>query len=73
MKQRSGGANAVWASSGWNTADVQEYFARDFYQKVFTGMPVGEAARQAKMLYPVTDLRRTYIFFGDPTQPLVLP
>ncbi len=73
MKQRFGGANAVWASSGWNTADIQEYFARDFYQKVFTGMPLGEAARQAKMLYPVTDLRRTYIFFGDPTQSLVMP
>ncbi len=73
MKQRSGGANAVWASSGWNTAYDQEFFARDFYRKVFTGMPVGEAARQAKMLYPITDLRRTYIFFGDPTQPLVLP
>jgi hypothetical protein len=73
MKQKSGGANAVWASSGWNTADVQEYFARDFYQKVFSGMALGEAARQAKMLYPVTDLRRTYIFFGDPTQSLVAP
>lgn len=73
MKQRSGGANAVWASSGWNTANEQEFFAKDFYQKVFTGMPLGEAARQTKMLYPVHDLRRTYIFFGDPTQPLVLP
>jgi hypothetical protein len=73
IKQRFGGANAVWAASGWNTAFEQEYFARDFYQKVFTGMPLGEAARQTKMLYPTTDLRRTYIFFGDPTQPLVAP
>ncbi|HVE57972.1 MAG TPA: C25 family cysteine peptidase [Pyrinomonadaceae bacterium] len=73
IKQRGGGANAVWASTGWNTAYDQEFFTRDFYQKVFTGMPLGEAARQTKMLYPITDLRRTYIFFGDPTQPLVTP
>jgi hypothetical protein len=73
MKQRHGGAYAVWAASGYNGAFDQEFFARDFYQKVFTGMPLGEAARQTKMLYPILDLRRTYIFFGDPTQPLVMP
>ena len=73
MKKNRGGANAVWASSGWNTADVQESFAKDFYKKVFTGMPLGEAARQTKMLYTDTDLLRTYIFFGDPTQSLVTP
>ncbi len=73
MKRRFGGANAVWASSGWDSADTQEHFVKDFYQKVFTGMPLGEAARQSKMLYPDTDLRKTYIFFGDPTQKLVRP
>ncbi|MEP6902350.1 MAG: C25 family cysteine peptidase [Actinomycetota bacterium] len=73
LKQNFGGANAVWAASGWNGAEQQEYFARDFYQKVFTGMPIGEAARQTKMLYDGNDLRRTYIFFGDPTQRLVIP
>jgi Peptidase family C25 len=73
MKQRFGGANAVWASTGWNTADMQETFARDFYQRVFAGMPLGEAARQTKMLYPFHDIRRTYEFFGDPTQKLVEP
>jgi hypothetical protein len=73
MKPRQRGASAVWASSGWNGAFDQEYFTRDFYNKAFTGMPLGEAARQTKMLYPITDLRRTYIFFGDPTQSLVTP
>ena len=71
MKQRFGGASATWAASGYNGAFDQEYMVRDFYKKVFTGMPLGEAARQTKTLYPTTDLRRTYIFFGDPTQPLV--
>jgi len=73
MKQRFGGASAAWAASGYNGAFDQEYMVRDFYKKVFTGMPLGEAARQTKMLYPTTDLRRTYVFFGDPTQPLVTP
>lgn len=73
IKKQSGGASAVWASSGWNGAFDQEYMTRDFYKKVFTGMPLGEAARQTKMLYPVTDLRRTYVYFGDPTQSLVTP
>ncbi len=73
IKKQSGGASAVWASSGWNGAFDQEYMTRDFYKKVFTGMPLGEAARQTKMLYPITDLRRTYVYFGDPTQSLVTP
>ena len=73
IKKQNGGANAVWAASGYNGAFDQEYFTRDFYKKVFTGMPLGEAARQTKMLYTNIDLRRTYVFFGDPTQPLVTP
>jgi hypothetical protein len=72
MKRRGGGASAVWAASGYNGAFEQEYMTRDFYKKVFTGMPLGEAARQTKTLYPTTDLRRTYVFFGDPTQSLVI-
>ena len=72
MKQRFGGASGVWAASGYNGAFDQEYMNRDFYKKVFQGLPLGEAARQTKMLYPITDLRRTYVFFGDPTQPLVI-
>lgn len=71
IRQPNGGANAVWASSGWNSAYDQEYFARDFYQKVFTGMALGEAARQTKLLYGNTDMRVSYIFFGDPSQPLI--
>lgn len=73
MKQRYGGANSVWAATGYNAAYDQELMTKDFYKKVFTGMPLGEAARQTKMLYGNIDLRRTYVLFGDPTQPLVAP
>jgi hypothetical protein len=33
MKQRSGGANAVWAASGWNTA----HEIRSFLREISTG------------------------------------
>ncbi|HQU82660.1 MAG TPA: C25 family cysteine peptidase [Pyrinomonadaceae bacterium] len=73
MRAKFGGAYASWSASGSNTADVQEYMSKDFYQKVFTGMRVGEAARDTKLLYYVPDVRKTYIFMGDPTQRLVTP
>lgn len=73
MKPTSGGALAIWAASGWNTAQAQEYMAREFYQRVFTGMRVGDAARQAKATTLFTDQKRTYVFFGDPTMRLVAP
>jgi hypothetical protein len=73
MKRSQGGAFAVWAASGWNGAAEEEMMGRDFYQRVFNGMTLGEAAREVKSLYPTMDMRRTFIFFGDPTQKLVLP
>lgn len=73
MRNPNGGSFASWSASGSNTADVQEYMSRDFYQKLFTGMRIGEAARDTKALYYVPDVRKTYIFMGDPTQRLVIP
>jgi hypothetical protein len=73
MKKSQGGAFAVWAASGWNAAYEEELMGRDFYQRVFAGMTLGEAAREVKSLYPTMDMRRTFIFFGDPTQRLVSP
>lgn len=73
MKRNGGGAFAVWAASGWNTAQAQEYMAREFYQRVFDGMPLGDAAREAKATTVFTDQKRTYVLFGDPTLPLVAP
>lgn len=73
MRNPNGGAYASWSASGSNTADVQEYMSKDFYQKLFTGMRIGEAARDTKALYYVPDVRKTYIFMGDPTQRLVIP
>jgi hypothetical protein len=73
MKRQHGGAFAVWAASAWNGAYEEEFMGRDLYQRVFAGMPLGDAAREVKSLYPTVDMRRTFIFFGDPSLRLVIP
>ncbi len=73
MKRDRGGAFAVWAASGWNGAFEEEMMGRDFYQRVFAGMRLGDAIREVKILYPTIDMRRTFILFGDPTQRIVNP
>ncbi len=73
MKRDRGGAFAVWAASGWNGAFEEEMMGRDLYQRIFAGMPLGDAIREVKILYPTLDMRRTFILFGDPTQRLVNP
>jgi autotransporter-associated beta strand protein len=69
LKAQSGGAVAVWASSGFTTADPQFAMDSQFYRLLFGGLPLrlGEAARQAKLATPDLDVRRTWILFGDPT------
>jgi hypothetical protein len=71
IKSPSGGAFGIWASSGWNGAYEEELMGREFYQRVYAGIPIGEAARQAKSVFQTVDLRRTFIYLGDPTQRLV--
>lgn len=71
IKSPNGGAFGVWASSGWNGAYEEELMGRQFLQRVFAGIPIGEAARQSKSLFQTVDLRSTFIYFGDPTQRLV--
>jgi hypothetical protein len=73
LRTPNGGSFAVWAATGWNTAYEEELMGRDFYGKVFAGMRLGNAVRDTKSLYPTTDLRRTFTFFGDPTQRLLSP
>jgi Peptidase family C25 len=73
MKTPTGGAFAVWSASASNTADAQELLAKEYHQRVFSGMRLGDAARETKMTTYMPDIRRTYIFFGDPTQRIVRP
>lgn len=72
IKTPTGGAYAVWSSSASNGADIQEFLAKEFYGYIFSGMRMGDAIRQTKAIYYAPDIRRTYVFFGDPTQRVVL-
>lgn len=71
MKRNQGGALAVWAASGWNGAMEEEMMGRDLYARVFAGMRLGDAVREVKSLYPTIDMRRTFIYYGDPTIRLI--
>jgi hypothetical protein len=66
-----GGAVAVYASSGLCEPAGQAALNRGFYQQLFSGSPtLGEAAARAKAATADLDVRRTWIFFGDPTSRL---
>lgn len=71
MKSPTGGAFGVWAASGWNGAADEEIMGREYFQRIYSGVPIGEAARQVKALFPNLDLRRTFLYFGDPSQRLI--
>ena len=70
-----GGAIAVWASSGTTTAPDQEAMMKAFFTALegnaTGGMPtLGEAVTSAKAAASDGDVRRTWIFLGDPATTL---
>jgi hypothetical protein len=71
----TGGAVAVWASSGLSDPAAQAPLDRAFLQRLGAGaeVPLGEAARAAKAVASDPDVRRTWIFFGDPALRWVAP
>src|SRR2546423_1059796 len=72
LKSQQGGAVAVWASSGLTNAPPQAEINQRFYQILFgsTSVTVGDAIRGAKTATQDQAVRRTWIFFGDPTMKL---
>jgi hypothetical protein len=73
MRAKSGGAVAVWASSGMTLPIQQAVMNQEFYRLVFSGTApprLGEAARRAKWVINDTDVRRTWVLIGDPTMNL---
>jgi hypothetical protein len=62
-----GGAVAVWASSGMTEPFGQTQLNMEFYRLLFVQrMTLGQAAAVAKLAVGDTDVRRTWILFGDP-------
>jgi hypothetical protein len=68
FKREQGGAFAVLASSAMNYADVQEEMNRNLYKSLLNGTRLGDAARESKATLGNLSHKRTWIFFGDPTQ-----
>jgi hypothetical protein len=69
LKAQNGGAVAAFASSGETLPDGQHQMSQLLYQLLYSGpvMPLGDAIKQAKGATSDMDVRRTWIFFGDPT------
>jgi subtilisin-like proprotein convertase family protein len=68
----NGGAVAVWASSSVSPAETQSLVNEELFRLVFSGTygTVGEAVAMAKRVVSNPDLRRSWIFFGDPAMRL---
>jgi hypothetical protein len=69
LKVKKGGAIAVWASSGLTEPEGQALLNREFIRLLFNGesLTIGEAAMRAKAATTDQDVRKTWIFIGDPT------
>jgi hypothetical protein len=67
-----GGAAAVWASSAQCEPGGQEQMNAELYRLLFSGEPitVGEATQRAKQAVTDSDVRRSWILFGDPAMRL---
>ncbi|HEX6640537.1 MAG TPA: C25 family cysteine peptidase, partial [Thermoanaerobaculia bacterium] len=67
-----GGAIGVWASSSLTQPDQQAIMNRELYRQLFfSKLPVGEAARRAKIATTDMDVRKSWILLGDPSMRLL--
>jgi gingipain R len=71
MKAGNGGAVAVWASSSLTEPGEQSRMNQELYRLLFgsegQAITIGEAVARAKAITGNRDIRRSWIFFGDPT------
>ncbi|HEX6185199.1 MAG TPA: C25 family cysteine peptidase [Pyrinomonadaceae bacterium] len=73
LKAEGGGAYAVWASSGMTEPAAQSEANRELYRIIFAeggAVRLGDAVRRAKAATSNRDVRRTWVFFGDPSSRL---
>ena len=71
LKAQNGGAFGVFASSGETVPDGQHQMSNKLYQLLYgsppTAIALGDAIKIAKAETADIDVRRTWIFFGDPS------
>ncbi len=72
LMRASGGAAAVWASTGSTSAPPQERLLTEFFAQVGgeSSLRAGDAARAAKSATSDHDVRLTWVLLGDPAMPL---
>jgi hypothetical protein len=68
LRRADGGAVAVWASSGLTDSATQALVNQELFRLLFADSTVtmGQAAALAKRAITSPDVRRSWIFFGDP-------
>jgi hypothetical protein len=68
LKAPNGGAVAAFASSGLTLPDGQHEMSTQLYTLIYGGPPIalGDAIKASKFATNDIDVRRTWIFFGDP-------
>src|SRR6185295_13248500 len=71
-RRQDGGAVAAWASSSATPPAVQSVVNQELFRLIFSGTykTAGEAVAAAKRVVTNQDLRRSWIFFGDPAMQL---
>ena len=67
LMKSNAGAVAVWASTGITSPSGQGLMDREVIRQLFSGGTIGQATAQAKAAMLDTDVRRTWILFGDPS------
>ncbi|MGH9871611.1 MAG: C25 family cysteine peptidase [Pyrinomonadaceae bacterium] len=69
IKAPNGGAVATFASSGLTIAQGQHQMGEELYTQLYSGSPMalGDAIKIAKGSTFDIDVKRTWIFFGDPS------
>jgi hypothetical protein len=71
IKSPTGGAFAVWASSGIREPLGQAAVNQELFRQLFLpGATLGESVRRAKAVVSDPDISRTWILFGDPASRL---
>lgn len=56
----------MWASSSLTEAGTQSLMNQELYRQLFNNATFGEAAMRAKAFVGSSDIRQSWILFGDP-------
>ena len=73
LRRPDGGAVAAWASSSLTASATQQLVNHELFRLLFRDgtLTLGEAAARAKRVVTHSDVRRSWIFFGDPATRLL--